>query len=104
MMIVATCSHHNAGRLIVWDIDTNQTRIIDRQIHRATSMVWTEDDKWLIIGRSNGELEFWNVYNENDYQNKNQIQPKLSLQYSQSTSNDQQTSQKTKNERSQRHR
>jgi len=66
MLIVATYTDQGNGRLIAWDIDKNTTRIVDKQAYRVTSMTWTEDDSWLIIGRDNGEVEFWSVYNENN--------------------------------------
>ncbi len=60
IMIVATCTHQNNGRIIAWDIEKNQTRIIERKGTRVSKLLFTDDDSWVIIGRNNGKLEFWN--------------------------------------------
>merc|ERR1712083_648972 len=52
--------------IIAWDIEKNQTKIIERKGTRISKLLFTNDDSWLIIGRNNGKLQFWNVYNENN--------------------------------------
>jgi len=47
-------------------IDRNETRIVERNGARISSLLFTDDDSWLIVGRDSGQLEFWNVYNENN--------------------------------------
>jgi len=66
MMIVATSTHQNIGRIVAWNIDENTTNIVERKGLRVSSLLFTDDDQWLIIGRMNGKLEFWNVCNAND--------------------------------------
>jgi len=66
MLIVATSTHQNIGRLIAWNIEENTTTIVERKGLRVSSLLFTDDDLWLIIGRMNGVLEFWNVCNQNN--------------------------------------
>lgn len=66
VMVVATSTHQQSGRMIAWDIDKNETRIVERKGERISSLMFTDDDSWLIIGRASGKLQFWNVYNENN--------------------------------------
>jgi len=66
VMVVATSTHQNKGRMIAWDIEKNETRIVERKGTRIASLLFTDDDSWLIVGRATGKLEFWNVYNENN--------------------------------------
>merc|ERR1712113_187979 len=64
IMVVATSTHSNSGRMIAWDIEKNETRIVERKGLRISSLLFTEDDSWLVVGRMNGKLQFWNVFNE----------------------------------------
>ncbi|ETO20328.1 hypothetical protein RFI_16888 [Reticulomyxa filosa] len=58
LMIVATGTHQGNGRLNRWGLDSDETRIIERNsTSQASFMKWTEDDSWLIIGRKNGAVE-----------------------------------------------
>ena len=66
LMVVATCTHQGRGRLIAWDVEKNETRLVERQGHRVSYMIWTEDDSWLIVGRTDGKIEFWSVYNHDN--------------------------------------
>merc|ERR1712032_666841 len=56
--------HTDSGRMIAWDIESDETRIVERKGARISSLIFTEDDSWLIVGRSSGMLQFWNVFNE----------------------------------------
>jgi len=66
VMVVATSTHQGSGRMIAWDIERNETRIVERKGNRISSLLFTDDDSWLIVGRDSGQLEFWNVYNEHN--------------------------------------
>ena len=80
VMVVAASTHQGTGRMIAWDIDKNETRIVERKGMRISSLLFTDDDSWLIVGRNSGKLEFWNVYNENN--------KKLQSYYKRQQSND----------------
>merc|ERR1711879_1042832 len=66
IMVVATSTHSNSGRMIAWDIEKNETRIVERKGLRISSLLFTEDDSWLVVGRMNGTLQFWNIFNEHN--------------------------------------
>lgn len=66
IMVVATSTHSNSGRMIAWDIEKNETRIVERKGLRISSLLFTEDDSWLVVGRVDGILQFWNVFNEHN--------------------------------------
>lgn len=79
LMIVGTCTHQGKGRMIAWDMERNTTKIIERQGSRISSMIFTDDDKWLIVGRVLGTIEYWmfgeqqqNEMNANDEENDEQ--------------------------------
>ena len=71
LLIVATSTHQNQGRVIAWDVETDETKIIERQMPSIQSMQWVENDTWLIIGRSNGSVEFWKVQMQTENNNEN---------------------------------
>lgn len=64
IMVVATSTKSNSGRMIAWDIEKNETRIVERKGLRISSLLFTEDDSWLVVGRIDGKLQFWNIFNE----------------------------------------
>ena len=66
VMVVATSTHQQSGRMIAWDIEKNETRIVERKGERISSLMFTDDDSWLVVGRNTGKLQFWNIYNEHN--------------------------------------
>merc|ERR1712228_191752 len=66
ILIVATSTHQNNGRIIAWNIEENTNSIIERKGVRVSSLLFSDDDLWLIVGRMDGNLEFWNACNQNN--------------------------------------
>jgi len=64
IMVVATSTHSDSGRMIAWDMERNETNIVERKGVRISSLLFTEDDSWLVVGRIDGTLQFWNIFNE----------------------------------------
>merc|ERR1719419_1736785 len=52
--------------MIAWDIDRDETRIVERKWTRISSLLFADDDSWLIVGRMTGALQFWMTFNENN--------------------------------------